>query len=339
MSQHRVVIAGCGGMANTWVKYAMQRPDVEIVGLIDINEDNAKKLQQEHGFSAPFFTDIKQAAEQVDANLVFDVTIPAVHKQITMAAFESGWNVMGEKPIADSLADAYEVVQEAKEKNRFYAVMQNRRFNKNIRSYRDLVAKGTVGKPGFITADFFIGAHFGGFRDAMESPLILDMAIHTFDQARFISGADPVSVYCHEFNPSGSWYEGNASAVCVFEMSDGSVFNYRGSWSAEGARTSWESSWRVIGNKGTAVWDGTNIPYAEVVRPTEEKLFLNEYDRVDAVLPDMTNEGHFGCLDEMFDALATGRKAETDCTDNIKSMEMVFGALESAAQKKKIDLV
>ena len=40
----------------------------------------------------------------------------------------------------------------------------------------------------------------------MESPLLLDMAIHTFDQARFITGADALSVYCHEFNPAGSWY-------------------------------------------------------------------------------------------------------------------------------------
>ena len=49
----------------------------------------------------------------------------------------------------------------------------------------------------------------------MESPLILDMAIHTFDQARFITGADPVSVYCHEFNPPGSWYK-EMQPRCVF---------------------------------------------------------------------------------------------------------------------------
>ena len=61
-------------------------------------------------------------------------------------------------------------------------------------------------------ADFFIGAHFGGFRDEMAHVLLLDMAIHTFDQARKILGADPVSVYCHEFNPAGSWYAGASSA-------------------------------------------------------------------------------------------------------------------------------
>src|SRR5581483_10997567 len=140
-----------------------------------------------------------------------------------------------------------EVLRVAQKTGNTYSVMQNRRYLKQIRAFRDLLASEAIGTVGSIHADFFLGPHFGGFRDAMESPLIVDMAIHTFDQARFITGADPASVYCHEFNPPGSWYEGNASAICIFEMSDGSVFSYRGSWCAEGLNTSWESDWRVTG--------------------------------------------------------------------------------------------
>ena len=40
----------------------------------------------------------------------------------------------------------------------------------------------------------------------------------------------------------------------------------------------------------------------------------------------------------MFDALLEGRKAETDCSDNIKSMAMVFAALESAGAGKKVTI-
>ena len=67
------------------------------------------------------------------------------------------------------------------------------------------------------------------------------MAIHTFDMARFISGADPVAVYCKEWNPSGSWYDHDASAIAIFEMTGGIVYTYRGSWCAEGLNTTWES--------------------------------------------------------------------------------------------------
>ena len=77
---------------------------------------------------------------------------------------------------------------------------------------------GAVGPLTTVNCDFYIGAHFGGFRDRMEHVLLLDMAIHTFDQARFIMGADPVSVYCNEWNPAGSWYDHDASAIAIFEM-------------------------------------------------------------------------------------------------------------------------
>jgi len=338
MTTYKIIVAGCGGMANAWVEYGKKREDAEIVGLVDISEAQAKKLADKHELSVPFFMNVKEAAQATGANLVFDTTIPEVHKQIVMSAFEAGCDVMGEKPMASSLEDAQLMLEAARSQNRFYAVMQNRRYNQNIRGLREIISQGHIGTTGFVSADFFLGAHFGGFRDVMASPLILDMAIHTFDAARFISGADPVSVYCHEFNPPGSWYAGNAAAICIFEMSDGSVFNYRGSWCSEGAPTSWESQWRVSGTKGTAIWDGTAAPYYEVIKPTEEKVFLNKFDRYEPSTPIMDNEGHAACLDEMFRALKENRKAETDCADNIKSMQMVFGALESAAQGKKISL-
>lgn len=335
MKKFKIVLAGCGSMANTWVEYALSREDSEIVGLVDINEENAKAMVDRHGLDCSIFDNVKEAIQGTGANLVFNVTVPAAHRDIIISALKFGCNVLGEKPLASSLDEAYEMVEVARISGKMYAVMQNRRYLKNIRAYRELISLGTIGQPGFICADFFLGPHFGGFRDIMQSPLILDMAIHTFDQARFISGSDPVSVYCHEFNPPGSWYKGNASAICIFEMSDGSVFCYRGSWCAEGVPTSWESTWRITGSKGTAIWDGTNAPYAEIVIPKSEQSFLNEFQRVEAPLTWEGREGHQGCLDEMFAALLEDRKAETDCTDNIKSMAMVFGALESVKTGKK----
>ncbi|MBW7458785.1 Gfo/Idh/MocA family protein [Paenibacillus sepulcri] len=336
MALHKVVVAGCGGMANEWLDYAAQRENVEIVGLVDLFEEAAKKMAQKRGLNVPTFTDLSTALSQTGANLVFDVTIPASHKQIATTALQAGAHVFGEKPMAETLADAQEVLAVASGSGKRYSVMQNRRYLKHIRALSSFLASGAIGTVGSLHADFFLGPHFGGFRETMASPLILDMAIHTFDQARFLSGADPVSVYCHEYNPAGSWYAGNASAICIFEMSDGSVFSYRGSWSAQGAGTSWESDWRVTGSQGTAKWDGDNRPVAEVVEG--EEGFIRPGKLVE--VPDIWTgrEGHFGCLDNMFEALEQDRPAETDCTDNIKSVSMVFGALESARTGQKVML-
>lgn len=336
----KVAVVGCGAMARTWIEYALERDDVEIVALVDIGKENAVAMSESFQLSAAIYENLETALEENDVDLIFDITPPDNHIDVVTTALKAGCNVFGEKPMASSLDECKVMVELVEKTGLMYSVMQNRRYHKDIRAYHQLVNSGQIGKVGFISADFFIGPHFGGFRDVMASPLILDMAIHTFDQARMIIGADPVSVYCHEFNPVGSWYQGNAAAVCIFEFSDGSVFNYRGSWCAEGVPTSWESSWRVNGSTGTAIWDGHDKPYAEVVIPSKEKKWINDYQRVEAEYLWNGREGHHGCLDEMFQALVDGRKAETDCRDNIKSMAMVFSALESAKKglKVKIDI-
>jgi predicted dehydrogenase len=338
MSKFKIAVAGCGSMANTWIKYALGRADCEIAALVDINKESALRKAEEYKLSCGIYSDLEEAIKQTGANLVFDVTIPDAHRKIVLTAFKNNCDIMGEKPMASSMEYAEEMVRAAEGYGKMYAVMQNRRYNKNIRDFKNIITGGSIGKPGFVCVDFFLGPHFGGFRDIMDSPLILDMAIHTFDQARFITGADPVTVYCQEFNPEGSWYKGNASAICIFELSDGSVFCYRGSWCAEGVNTSWEGSWRVSGSKGTAVWDGTNRPYCEVVIPSEEQKFISATRRMETDNTYNGREGHEGCLDEMFNAIIEGRRAETDCADNIKSMAMVFGALKSAREGRKIEL-
>ncbi len=338
MGDFRVIVAGCGGMARTWVEYALSRDDMVIVGLVDIVEDSAKAMAERYSLDVPTYRTIEQALSETEANVVFDVTIPESHRHVVTAALRAGCQVLGEKPMGASLDDAKAMLQASKETGNSFAVMQNRRYNKQIRAYRDIVQSGMVGQIGMINADFFLGPHFGGFRDAMEHPLILDMAIHTFDQARFITGANPISVYCHEFNPPGSWYQGAASAVAIFEFSDGSVFCYRGSWCAQGAPTSWEASWRITGSIGTALWDGQSEPYCEVMRG-DETGFLRAAQRLQSSLAWEGRDGHQGCLDEMLASLVEHRKAETDCSDNIMSTAMVFAAIESARTGVKVPIV
>ncbi|MCD9021461.1 Gfo/Idh/MocA family protein [Cohnella silvisoli] len=337
--RYKIAVAGCGGMANTWVKYALGRTDAEIVALVDIKQEFAQAMADRHGISCGTYTDIKQAIEETGANLVFDITIPASHFTISTTAMSLGCDVFAEKPLAETLAECQEIIRVSDRTGRTHTVMQNRRYDTRIRALRELIASGLIGQPGYAGADFFLGPHFGGFRDAMDSPLLLDMAIHTFDQARLILGADPVSVYCQEFNPVGSWYAGQAAAICIFEMSDGSVFCYRGSWCAEGAPTSWEASWRITGEKGTAIWDGIGNPYAESVAPdNQEDSFTREYVRQEADVQEQAQPFHESCLDEMFAALKEGRRAETDCRDNIHSMAMVLGAIESSRTGRKIKI-
>jgi predicted dehydrogenase len=228
------------------------------------------------------------------------------------------------------------MVAASEKAGRLYMVSQSRRYVDNLHALRALVAEKT-GPLGILNADFFIGAHFGGFRDEMASPLLLDMAIHTFDAARYISGADPVSVYCEEFNPTWSWYKGNAAATAIFEMTGNLRFTYRGCWCSDGQHTSWESEWRAVGRNGTAVWDGKTAPTADIAKNHDPGQFHLPTDRIaPTVAPTAAGRAIGSSLREFLHALDRGETPMGECHDNIKSLAMCFAAVESARVGKRI---
>jgi predicted dehydrogenase len=208
-----------------------------------------------------------------------------------------------------------------------------------VRRIARLLRAGAIGEVTGLYCDFFLGPHFGGFREEMRHVLLLDMAIHTFDVGRLFADGMPQTVWCREWNPKNSWYAHDASAIAVFEMGDGVVFNYRGSWCAEGLRTSWESAWRITGTHGTLLWDGEEDIRAEVATKRGPGLFsaceavtvppLDARDRVG---------GHRGIIEDFVQAIRTGQPPETAGAENIKSLAMVFGAIESAETGRVIHI-
>jgi predicted dehydrogenase len=339
MKNLRIVLVGCGAMSREWLRVATNTLGLEVVGLCDLIEAAALARQSEFNLDhAKIGSDLKAMLESLRPNILFDCTLPEAHFSNAMLAFDHGVHVLAEKPLADSMERALELTRVAQERGVIHAVMQNRRFDAHIRRIRTELESGAIGPVTTLNADFYIGAHFEGFRNAMEHPLLLDMAIHTFDAARLILGANAVSAYTHAWNPAGSWYAHNASAMCIFEMSDGSVFNYRGSWCSEGFPTSWQSEWRVIGTKGTVRWDGETNARASV--QSTQGQFINDCLETDLIPLEHTTgaTGHQALIQDFVRHVRDGTVPETVASDNIHSLEMVFAAIESARVGQKIQL-
>lgn len=339
MAPHKAILVGCGGICRAWIPHITAREDVAIVGLVDLDLGNAETIREKHELTAAAVgTDLAAMIRDTGADVVLDCTVPEAHHPVTTTALDAGCHVLGEKPLADSMAHAADMVRAADDNQRLYAVIQNRRYQPQIIQYRDLLRSGDLGAITTLDADFHIGAHFGGFREAMDHVLLLDMAIHSFDQARFICGKDPVSVYCHEWNPAGSWFRHGAAAVCIFEMTDGVVFTYRGSWCTEGMNTTWECDWRAIATRGSALWDGAKSLRAEVATQSEDDgRFISKTEPLELPAPpELERRGHAGVIHDFFEALRTGTPPQTDSHDNIKSLAMVHAAIESAETGRKV---
>lgn len=328
-------MVGAGGMGKNWARNLNRHPGVEFAAWIDVRSGAAESAARELDVRAEYYgTDLGEMLAHVGADFVVDVTPPEVHHDVTLEALGHGLPVLGEKPMAASMSAAKEMVAASEASGKLYMVSQSRRYNSQIRSLRHLVESQT-GPLGILNADFYIGAHFGGFRDEMAHVLLVDMAIHTFDEARYISGKDAVSVYAEEFNPAWSWYRGDACADAIFQMEGGLRFAYRGGWCAEGHATSWEGDWRAVGPHGTAMWLADEQPEAAVV--SNRGGFISETERVAGREIEVA-PGIEGSLNDFLDALEHGTTPHGECHDNIKSLAMVFEAVESARRGERVML-
>jgi len=331
--EFRAIVCGAGGISGAWFP-PLRDEKVEVAAVVDLVKERAEKRIAEFKLRCPALADLEKALREVRADFLVDLTVPEAHGEVTCKALRAGLHVVGEKPMAASMAEARRMVRTSEAAGRLYMVSQSRRWNALHDSLARTVAAGRVGRLTTMNCDFYLGAHFGGFRDRMDSPLILDMSIHHFDMARMIGGQDPLRVYAEEFNPRGSWYRGDAAANALFEMTDRVRFAYRGSWCAEGCPTSWNGDWRIIGDRGTLLYDHDQPPRGEIV--AGDAGFHRPRKPVKIVRSPLKHGGMRGALREMLAYLRTRRKPQCECHDNIKSLAMVFAAIESSHTGKRV---
>lgn len=322
----RVVVVGAGGMARLWLRTIAASPDVTLAGVVDIEPAAAVRALAETGAgdvpTGPGLTALVPAARP---DAVIDVTVPEAHLPVTLEALRLGLPVLGEKPLAATLAEALRLAAAAEAADRLFMVSQSRRYHPHLFALRDLAAG--LGRPGILTTEFFKAPRFGGFRDAMEHPLLLDMAIHPFDTARWLLDAEPVSVHCEEYNPPWSWYAGAAATTAVFEMTGGSRYVFTGSWCSPGLTTSWNGAWRLSAEHGSLRWDGENPATVEATAGAEAAAGPVPPPADPGAAP---AKGVAGALAEFVRALRTGEAPMGEVHDNVMSLAMVTAAVESA---------
>ena len=338
----KIVVVGCGQMAGHWVRHTLEAPELELVGLVDLDRAAAERLAASHEQSGELVYDSLAAAiTATGADAVFDVTVPTAHHAVTLQALEMGCHVLGEKPMATSLSQAREMVAAAEAAGKVYAVTQTRRADSGFKSIERFLSEGGLGEVAEIHSDFYLSPRFGGFRDAMDHPLLMDMAIHAFDNARQLVRADPVSVYCHSWNPERSWYAGHASVAAIFEMTRGIVYTYRGSWCGDGLNTAWNAQWRIIGGKGTLRWDGEGEPVCQTVPMPPDQGSQPPTTEVEIPKIELDRKGHGHLIRQFGQHLLSGGKTPLECpaADNIKSLAMVLAAVQSTESGQKVQVV
>jgi predicted dehydrogenase len=322
----RLIQVGAGLMGRAWLNVIGQSTDVQLVGIADLDLQAAQRAAADAGFADVELTSsLAELLDRVEADAVINVTIPEAHAEVSTTALLNGLAVLCEKPVAHTTSAALSMVAAAEVSGRLLMVSQSRRYWCNLDALRSQIAQ--LGRLGLVECSFFKAPHFGGFREQIPFPLLVDMAIHQFDLARDLIGSEPVWITCESFNPAWSWYAGDAAADVHAEFADGTRFVFAGSWCSPGLETSWNGSWRISGSGGTALWDGDHEPVAQ----TEDG------EPITGAVGSGPEE-IAGSLAEFVAALRDGRVPSGEVHSNVMSLAMVEGAVRSAQTGQRVVL-
>lgn len=337
-NKKRALLLGAGGWAREhWIDYVWPdfRKQVEIVGLVDINETVLVDSGRVLGIrSAQLFTNMDEAFNKVRADFCVIVLPPHIHKQAVMQAVDKNMHILSEKPITDKYEDTIAVYKAVTKKHLKMAITQNYRFESRILTLKKILRSGRLGKIDYVISRYASDYRRPGSWDVgsvyeMDSPLLLEGSIHHLDMIRNLSGSNCKSIMGIGWNPQWSYFKGNSSALIIMQMENGVRAVYEGTSSAAGSINRWHQEYyRVECEKGSVEIDKDQIVRVKK-RNSKGKLVIEEIPLVPA-----PPSGHHVILKDFLRWLDGGPAPETNINDNIQSAAMVFAAIEASISGK-----
>lgn len=337
----KVIQVGIGGMGNAWLHAVRKSEFVDFAGFVEISDDIARAQAEAYGLDrALIYRTLPDALDALDADAVINVTPPEFHREITVCALEAGMPVMQEKPLAHSLEDAWAIAAAAEDTSLLCSIAQNYRYLPFTQTIKDILDSGELGAAAAISVAFYKGPHFGGFREEMAHPLIIDMAIHQFDAMRYFLGSDAATISARSWNPPWSWYDGDASASVQIGFANGVQASYTGSWCSQALETTWNSNWRFECERGVLLAEDDKVTAQKLQRVGDGPgALVNVHEeRRDVPLVTMERMAQDYLLQEFYEAVAQGRQTGTSAQDNIKTMELVFGIVRACDSGQPVTL-
>ncbi len=325
-AKRRLIQVGVGAMGRVWADRVFKSDRWQPVAYVDVNPDGMHEMAAKCGLDkSRCYTDLDKALREVEADALLDVTPQQSRKDVCSAAFAKGLDVLCEKPLADTLNNAKTLVRRAEKAGRILMVAQNYRYQPPTQTAKKWVQSGRLGDIGYVGVSFHKGPHFGGFREEMAFPLVLDMSIHHFDMMRCILGANVVAVQSVSVNAPWNWNKGDATILANLEFANGVAVNYFSSWVARGDETPWNADWRFEGSQGVLLWENDEFHFSD--KPDKRR-------KVEQVRWPVTHQPYL--LVEFARALDEGRQPETCAQDNINSLATTYAVVRAAKEKRRV---
>lgn len=283
MQKVKVGIIGAGRIGKIHVDNLLRLPQVEVAAISDLFAGAELTAWAAERGIAVVTQDSGAIIANPDIDAVFICSSTDTHVPLIMEAAAAGKHIFCEKPVSMDIKQTIEATQAAEAANVKLQIGFNRRFDHNFKRIAEHVKSGTIGSPHIvkITSRDPNPPHKDYIR--VSGGMFMDMMIHDFDMASFVSGSEITEVYAQGavlIDPAFAEYGDVDTAVVSLKFANGAIGSIDNSRQAV---YGYDQRVEVFGSKGsvTVTNDYPNtaeISTAETVyRDKPLHFFLERY--------------------------------------------------------------
>jgi len=323
----RVAIIGSGLQCRRRAPVIVDDPDAELKIIASLELTHAQDMAAKMGCEGS--DDWKTAVTRDDVDAVLVCTPPHVHAEISIAAMRAGKDVLCEKPLTRTVAEAEEMVNVSKETGRILKCGFNHRHHPAIWEAKRLVDEGRIGKPSFARCRYGICGRPGYEKEWRADPnqaaggQFIEQGTHAIDLFRWFVG-EIAEVACMSSIQYFDQQTLDDNGMAIFRMENGATANLHASL------TQWKNlfSFEVFGQDGYFIVEGLGSSYGN------EKLYVGKRD-FDAPFGDQVTEYRGGDRSwkvewqEFVSAIRERREPLGNGTDGLEAMRIGLAAYES----------
>ena len=268
---------------------------------------------------------------QVDAVLICSPT--DTHADLIVACAKAGKDIFCEKPIANDLVKTKEALDAVEKAGVKLQLGFNRRFDPNFKRVRQLVLTQEVGEPHIIKITSRDPEPPPAEYSKSSGGIFMDMTIHDFDMARYLSGSEVTEVYAAGtvlIDPAIGEAGDFDTAVILLKFANGATGVIDNSRKAV---YGYDQRVEVFGSKGSAAASNKTLTTVEV--STGEGVFSDKplFFFLERYMESFAQE-----LRDFVEALQTGAEPPVTGNDGLQSLLIALAATKSAHENRPVKL-
>ncbi|MEU5253596.1 Gfo/Idh/MocA family protein [Streptomyces longwoodensis] len=140
-----VALIGAGVISTQYLTALTTFPDIRVLAVADL--DGARARAQADAYGVPLAGDVELVLALPEVEIVVNLTVPAAHAQVALAALIAGKHVYGEKPLALTPADGAQVLAEAQARGLRVGSAPDTFLGAGLQSAVRAVRAGLIGEP------------------------------------------------------------------------------------------------------------------------------------------------------------------------------------------------